>query len=101
VQPRLMETGALILEGGANIRDLESHLHIRLPRDEGFETLGGFVMWRLGRLPRSDDVVEFEGRRYTVLQMQDRRVLQVKVESLTALPEQEADEQPSLFHNGK
>jgi putative hemolysin len=101
VQPRLMETGALILEGGANIRDLESHLHIRLPRDEGFETLGGFVMWRLGRLPHSDDVVEFEGRRYTVLQMQDRRVLQVKVESLTALPEQEADEQPSLFHNGK
>lgn len=101
VQPRLMETGALILDGGANIRDLESHLHVRLPRDEGFETLGGFVMWRLGRLPHTGDVVEFEGRRYTVLQMQDRRVLQVKVESLTAAPEQEPDEQPSLFQNEK
>lgn len=101
VQPRLMDTGALVLEGGANIRDLESHLHLRLPRDEGFETLGGFVMWRLGRLPRTGDVVEFEGRRYTVLQMQDRRVQQVKVESLTAAPETEADEQPSLFQNGK
>jgi len=55
VQPRLLETGALILEGGANIRDLESHLHIRLPRDEGFETLGGFVMWKLGRLPQIGD----------------------------------------------
>jgi len=45
VQPHLLDTGALVLEGGANVRDLESHLHIRLPRDEGFETLGGFIMW--------------------------------------------------------
>jgi CBS domain containing-hemolysin-like protein len=95
VQPRLLETGELILEGGANVRDLESHLHIRLPRDEGFETLGGFIMWRLGRLPRMGDSLEFEGRRYTVMQMQDRRVLQVKVEALAPVATQE--EQPSLF----
>ena len=95
VQPRLLETGELILEGGANVRDLESHLHIRLPRDEGFETLGGFIMWRLGRLPRVGDSVEFESRRYTVMQMQDRRVLQVKVEALAVAAR---EEQPSLFH---
>ena len=98
VQPRLLETGALILEGGANIRDLESHLHIRLPRDEGFETLGGFVMWKLGRLPQVGDAYEFEGRRYSVLQMQDRRVLQVKVEALVPAAAPEREEQPSLFH---
>src|SRR3954467_784888 len=97
VQPRLLETGELILEGGANVSDLESHLHIRLPRDEGFETLGGFIMWRLGRLPQTGDVVEYEARRYSVLEMQDRRVLQVKVEALST-PEPQAEEQPSLFH---
>src|SRR4051794_18226597 len=97
VQPHLLDTGALVLEGGANVRDLESHLHIRLPRDEGFETLGGFIMWRLGRLPQTGDVVEYEARRYSVLEMQDRRVLQVKVEALST-PEPQAEEQPSLFH---
>ncbi|HEU5234942.1 MAG TPA: hemolysin family protein [Terriglobales bacterium] len=97
VQPRLLETGELILEGGANIRDLESHLHIRLPRDEGFETLGGFIMWRLGRLPRVGDSLEFEARRYTVMQMQDRRVLQVKVEALAPANVAAQEEQPSLF----
>jgi putative hemolysin len=97
VQPRLLETGELILEGGATVRDMDSHLHIRLPRDEGFETLGGFMMWRLGRLPQNGDSVEFEGRRYTVLQMQDRRVLQVKVEAL-APRTHEREEQPSLFN---
>ena len=97
VQPRLLETGELILEGGANVRDLESHLHIRLPRDEGFETLGGFIMWRLGRLPRVGDTLEFEARRYTVMQMQDRRVLQVKVEALAPAAVAAQEEQPSLF----
>jgi len=97
VQPRLLETGELILEGGANVRDLESHLHIRLPRDEGFETLGGFIMWRLGRLPRVGDVLDFEGRRYTVMQMQDRRVLQVKVEARAPATVGAQEEQPSLF----
>jgi magnesium and cobalt exporter, CNNM family len=97
VQPRLLETGELILEGGANVRDLDSHLHIHLPRDEGFETLGGFIMWRLGRLPQSGDCIEFEGRRYSVLQMQDRRVLQVKVEAL-APATLDREEQPSLFN---
>jgi CBS domain containing-hemolysin-like protein len=98
VQPHLLDTGALVLEGGANVRDLDAHLHIRLPRDEGFETLGGFVMWRLGRLAQTGDAVEYEGRRYTVLQMQDRRVLQVKVEPLAAPSQTVAEEQPSLFN---
>jgi CBS domain containing-hemolysin-like protein len=98
VQPRLLETGAIVLEGGANVRDLESHLQIRLPRDEGFETLAGFIMWRLGRLPKVGDQVEFEQRRYTVLQMEERRVAQVKVEAL-ASPEP-AQQQPSLFEQG-
>ena len=97
VQPRLLDTGALVLDGGANVRDLESHLHIHLPRDEGFETLGGFIMWRLGRLPRPGDSVEYEGRRYAVLQMHERRVLQVKVEALAA-PQPAPDQQPSLFN---
>ena len=96
-QPHLLNTGELVLDGGANVRDLDSHLHIHLPRDEGFETLGGFIMWRLGRLPQSSDTVDFEGRRYTVLRMQDRRVVQVKVENV-ARPQPELEEQPSLFN---
>jgi len=98
VQPHLLDTGALVLEGGANVRDLESHLHIHLPRDEGFETLGGFIMWRLGRLPQTGDSVEFEGRRYSVLQMHERRVVQVKVEALSTPEPLMVEEQPSLFN---
>jgi putative hemolysin len=74
----------MVLEGAANIRDLENEYDLRLPRDLGFETLGGFVTAQLQRIPRSGDSFDFDGRRYSVLQMDGRRVGRVKIELLPA-----------------
>jgi CBS domain containing-hemolysin-like protein len=79
-QPPLSTGQFMVLDGGESIRDLEMQYHLPLPRDEGFETLGGFVLSRLQRIPQPGDAFQFEGRRFTVLQMEGRRVGQVKVE---------------------
>jgi magnesium and cobalt exporter, CNNM family len=71
----------VVLDGAENIRDLEVHHHLELPRDEGFETLGGFVLTQLQRIPKIGDSFVFNGRRYTVLQMDDHRIAKVKVET--------------------
>jgi putative hemolysin len=76
------DSGAVVLEGSANIRDLEVQYDIILPRDQGFETLGGFVMAQLGRIPQGGESLEYQGRRYTVLQMEGRRIARVKIEAL-------------------
>jgi putative hemolysin len=88
VPPEVSKSGttAMVLDGGANIRDLESQQHLRLPRDEGFETLAGFVLSRLQRIPKPGDHFEYEGRRFTVLDMQQRRIGNVKVEQLQPVP---------------
>ncbi len=78
--PLLLDTGGLVLDGTENLRDLESQIRLRLPKDEGYETLGGFVVARLDRIPNVGDSCEFEGRRYTVLEMDGRRVAKVKIE---------------------
>ena len=80
--PLLLDTGALVLDGTENLRDLETQLHLKLPRDEGFETLAGFVLSRLDRIPKEGDGFEFEGRRFTVVEMDEHRVSKVKVETL-------------------
>jgi putative hemolysin len=80
--PLLLDTGALVLEGTENLRDLETQLHLKLPRDEGYETLGGFVLTRLDRIPKAGESFEFESRRFTVVEMDERRVAKVKVEVL-------------------
>ena len=71
-----------MLDGSANIRDLEVHYDIVLPREEGFETLTCFMMAQLGKIPRGGEGLEFEGRRYTVLQMEGHRIVRVKIEKL-------------------
>jgi CBS domain containing-hemolysin-like protein len=82
-QPTPLTAGAaMVLEGASNIRDLETQYQITLPRDEGFETLGGFVFARLQKIPAVGESFEYEGRRYTVAEMDGRRVTKVRVETL-------------------
>src|SRR5258708_16709114 len=52
LSPVPLASGAVVLDGSANIRDLEVQYEIVLPREEGFETLAGFVMSQLGNIPQ-------------------------------------------------
>jgi putative hemolysin len=72
--------GALLLDGGVNLRDLEMQTQWKLPREGGVETLAGFLLMRLGRIPKGGESVEFEGRRLTVVEMDGRRISKVRVE---------------------
>jgi CBS domain containing-hemolysin-like protein len=70
----------MTLEGSVNIRDLESQYQIALPRDEGFETLAGFTLAQLQKIPGVGDSFEYQGRRYTVAAMDGLRVVSVTIE---------------------
>lgn len=74
-------SGSVVLDGSANIRDMETQYEIELPRDQGFETLAGFVMSQLGRIPKGGESLEYQNRRYTVLNMEGHRIARIKIES--------------------
>jgi CBS domain containing-hemolysin-like protein len=73
-------SGALLLEGSVNLRDLETQMQWRLPRDGGVETLAGFLLMRLGKIPKGGESIVFENRRMTVTEMEGRRIRQIRVE---------------------
>jgi len=89
-QPALQDESVMLLEGSANIRDLETEYGLILPREAGFETLGGFILARLQRIPEIRETFEYEGRRYTVEQMDGHRIARVRIEK-TAQTEGEAE----------
>ncbi len=72
--------GAVVMEGGVNLRDLETQMQWDLPRDGGVETLAGFVLYRLGHIPQVGESVVFEDRRLTVVEMEQRRIAKIRVE---------------------
>ena len=74
--------GALVLEGSANLRDLETQMQWSLPRDGGVETLAGFMLARLGHIPRSGESIDFDNRRLTVMEMEGRRIAKIQVEPI-------------------
>ncbi|MBS1849594.1 MAG: HlyC/CorC family transporter [Acidobacteria bacterium] len=82
--PSLEDDSTLLLEGAYGIRDLETEYQILLPRDGGFETLAGFVLARLQKIPKRGESFEYEGHRFTVQEMEGHRIARVKIEKLQA-----------------
>ncbi len=74
--------GTVVLEGSVNLRDLETQMQWSLPRDGGVETLAGFMLTRLGHIPRVGETVDYEGRRLTVVDMEGRRIARIRVDTI-------------------
>jgi CBS domain containing-hemolysin-like protein len=83
-QPGLEGKASVLLEGAENIRDLESQYELVLPHDAGFETLAGFILARLQKIPQVGDAFTYEGHRYTVEEMEGHRIAKVKIEKVEA-----------------
>jgi putative hemolysin len=82
----ITQTDDVELDGATRIRDLESEFGIEIPGEGGFETLAGFLLFRLGAIPHVGEFVEYGGRRFTVLEMERNRIARVRIEKLPTVP---------------
>lgn len=74
--------GTWLVDGSAPMEDVLARFEIEaLPEDEqgAYHTLAGFVMARLGRVPKTSDRFEWGGCRFEVVDMDGRRVDKVLV----------------------
>src|SRR3954454_15995561 len=78
--------GDVEVDGLLNLDDFEDETGIELPEGP-YETVAGFLMQQLGRLPKVDDWVDFADRRIVVRELEGRRVGRVLD---TAVPPVEA-----------
>ncbi len=76
----------LVLDGSVNIRDLETQYELTLPLDEGFETLAGFLLSRLQKMPAGGEAFDYEGRRFVVEKMEGHRIATVRIEPVPVAP---------------
>ena len=84
MRPKPLAGEAQELDGSISILDLATQYEIELPSDAGFETLAGFLMYRLGYIPKPGVLVEYDQRRYTVTEMERNRIVRVRIENFTA-----------------
>jgi putative hemolysin len=84
-QTRSLRGGDIEVDGLLNLEDFEDKTGLELPEGP-YETVAGFVIHQLGRLPEVGESIEALGHRFTVTELDGRRVARVR---LTALPENE------------
>src|SRR5271170_5111093 len=95
-QPVVTDANApLLLDGSVNIRDLETQYELQLPQDEGFETLAGFVLSRLQKMPLGGETFDYEGRRFVVEKMDGHRIATVRIEPMPVAPASEVSVPPA------
>ena len=84
-EPMIVERddGSLLVEGMTDIDDLAERLGLTLDESEqGYDTLGGFLLTRFGRLPNPGEKIEFGGYEFMVTKLSRRRIWKVKISRL-------------------
>ncbi|MCQ3936219.1 MAG: hypothetical protein DPW18_04125 [Chloroflexi bacterium] len=74
------QDGSWLLDGMLEVDEFKEIFHLDdLPHEDEYETLSGFVMTSLGRVPQTSDHFEWNNLRFEVMDMDGRRVDKVLV----------------------
>ena len=73
------EKDYLIVKGDTDISELSDTLEIKLEEDEDYQTVAGFMSYKLGKIPDKTDTVTFEGYTFEVIEVEKNRVKKVKI----------------------
>ena len=88
------------VEGTIDIEEIDELIDKELPEGD-YETLAGFIMDELQCIPKDGEMneVQFENVKFTVLNVEERRIAKVKVEILPEEKKEETEERRFFKRN--
>lgn len=72
-----------IIDASISIRDLREDYNIEIPESSEYETLGGFLLTVLQKIPKTGDVIEQDGKKIIISEMVGQRISKVRLELIT------------------
>ncbi len=91
--------GSFVLSGRADIEKAAESLGVEI-EGGGFETVGGYVLSRLGRVPAAGEVFEVDGLSLEVIDAERRRVRKVRARRLPRPAEEGPPAIPAVARTG-
>ena len=89
------EDGSWLVDGMMPVPELKDQLDLKvLPKEEEgrYNTLAGMIMWMTGHLPKTGDVVTWDGWRFEVIDMDGRRIDKVLVSEIESKEQEQTQE---------
>ena len=82
-----LDENTYLVDAGVSVVDINEKLKLDLPEGD-YQTLAGFVLDRLGRIPEGGEMVQYNNLRLTVKAMDELRVDQVEILRLPEVSEE-------------
>ncbi|MBI1821240.1 MAG: HlyC/CorC family transporter [Nitrospirae bacterium] len=82
-----LKDGSLVIDASLSVRDLNTDYKLPIPESGDYETLGGFVLSQLQNMPRGGEIIQYGDYKFTIVDMDLRRIVKVKVEKIKNLSE--------------
>lgn len=77
-----LENGSLVIDASLSIRDLRDQYGLPFPESEDYETLAGFMLHQMQRIPKGGEIIQYGDHKFTIVDMAEKRIARVKVEKL-------------------
>ncbi len=87
-----LRDGAKLIDASLAIRDLNEDHGFDIPESNEYDTISGFLISHLQRIPTVGDSYQSETTKFTIVNMKGRRILKIKAE-LGSEPHSTEDEQ--------
>ncbi len=75
-----LRDGSYIVDASISIHDLADQHQLTFPESSDYETLAGFVLSQLKRIPHGGEIVTYKDWRLTIVDMDGRRIARLKIE---------------------
>ena len=82
--------GRFTFHGKVDVDEVKERLNVHIER-EGFDTVGGFLLTRLGRVPAMGERFVLDGLNVEVLEVERRRIHKVRITRLQPVESQEKE----------
>ena len=77
-----LDENTFVIDASVLVDDVNDDLEINLPEDEDFDTIGGYVMYKLGHVPKEGEIISEKEFEIKILKVTDRRVEKVELKRL-------------------
>jgi CBS domain containing-hemolysin-like protein len=75
-----LEGGAFEIDAQSRVDEVNDALKLSLPTSPDYETVAGFLLYLIQRIPRAGEVIPYENLRFTITTMSGRKIERVRVE---------------------
>ncbi len=77
---KILKDGSALVEGDTDIDEINEELDTEFPeKTAAFESIGGFLVNKLGRIPQNGETIEFGNLRLSVVEADERRIKKIKI----------------------